>query len=908
MDNNQSTVVKHIKKLSELAFSEMAMIVFCLLLQFFSWASYSYLGKELYTFIPFGILGYDFIWVAVIFLLAAALRYFGRFSGMTLVVFFYMLKMVLSASSMLDVYIEATRQIGSWANGLADALAPFADSHAASSGAVSQSIGRFYEVVGFFVALLGVCVLCSWAVSIYRLACKHREELTREYKNSMLCYLVIGIVALLYICFDYEDLPNIVRNPFNNFPLALSALVAGIMLTMLLFNAIVSGVIYLLREHNNRKMAMRALMLSGVCLVVGLISWYVIEVLSYGVDWERVDTGLMLKISAWYFLRALAFIAMITCLLRAIYHRFVVPQGAPSKSAWTKTFDVRKWKTTSMVAIAVVALVAVVLILFKCCGSVKAGNDLLPVQKPAWEKFMVLTDDEVLLYKEADLASPTLEIMREDLESDAISFYYKWSNVGTQRGFVSNTCLLSRDVVLPILEESGEWYKVLVSDDEIGAQECYVQKRHGKEVKAEPITLEQVNAICSYNWSSAYLGLITKGDYENICFIAVSTEMYGDRLDVGVLYDGVLVNPLTRRIATRYREGWDGAFTVENDGVPVLVYGDALQREWQLDARVIEKEEEQHRLTISSLFEAVPERASEYQLVSYYIPDVATDRFFTFVIKTSGENNDAIAEGSDDVAQNVGTLKDFTYIVEGKTDPSLDPDDTYATMYSLYVRTGSGEKIPTELENFAISLNIIDQGDYDGDGYMEAVVYAWGGGAAINPPYVAYYDPSEGRFNQAYGFDDLGENPELKVEQWKGQTSFVSKVGLRRDRYVYEGHSVTLVEQIAPNVGKRNVTITKEKLFGASEESESRTIGIDIDGDGVDEQVTFYHESSAWQSVDRSMKLKSIVWSDGRQINENSEILGTSFSFLDSTTNGVPDILLDDAWFYKWDGETFTLQ
>lgn len=917
MENNQSNFLKK-NKLSGLAYAEIIILVFCLLLHFVSWASISYSGKEVFSFVPFAIFGTDFIYIFAIFLLAAIQHFFGRFSGITWVVVSHMVFLVLLTVTTLNECIEAINQVSGladFANGVSNMFGSVIGSRSNTSAmaSITQSVNRFYIVVLFFIALLTICLLCSWIVSICRLASKDRGTLACGYYRGMLGYFVIGFIAFLYINFNYDininhNIIETIKNQTNPYVFVFAIVVFYTMLYMLLINAIVVGIVNLLHKQN-KSMIGWSCALGGAFLVVFLILLKTIEVVSptdlldyletpYKLDY--VSIGEICEIGMWYMFRNLAFVAIVTCLLRTIYFLFFVPKETSPKETGTPKINgnYRRWLTISAIVLCILAIIFAVWMLLK--GNRKLGNDLLPVQKPTWEKFMVLTDDEVSFYKEADVTSPRLERMVENIESDACAVYFKWSDVKTQKGFVSDPYTLSKDAVLPILEEQGGWYKVLVSDDEIGAQECYVQKAHGKEVKAEPITLKLLNTIKSYNWSDASFGLITKGDYENICFISVSSEMDGDWLDVGVLYDGVLINPLTRRIHTRPQEGWRYPFEVEEAYFPVLVYGDILLRDGQLDARVIEKEEELHQLSIRDLFEAIPPKSSDYQMESYYIPNVATDRFFTFITKVSGENNDAISEGYTEE-----NLKDFTYMIAKTTDPEME--GSYTTYYSLYAKTSNGETISTKLDGY-VKLEILDQGDYDGDGLMEAVVYSWGGGNAILPPYIVYYDSEEEEFKKAEGFEVLGEEPDIKVEQWKGKTSFVNQRGLRLDRYVYEDHMVTLVEQNSLYAGKQNSKVTVKELFGTREEPEYKTVCIDIDGDGVSEQVTFYHENAPYLNGGKDMVLNRIVWADGREVNEGLNCSGTSISFLVSTTNGMPDILANEQWLYKWNGEAYISQ
>ena len=85
----------------------------------------------------------------------------------------------------------------------------------------------------------------------------------------------------------------------------------------------------------------------------------------------------------------------------------------------------------------VAAVLAILIGIFTCTGSKSSGgNDLLPVEEPTWEKFVVITQDTPL-YKETNTDSPKLAVTMEDLESDAIVRNFKWNNVPDRRGWTS---------------------------------------------------------------------------------------------------------------------------------------------------------------------------------------------------------------------------------------------------------------------------------------------------------------------------------------------------------------------------------------------------------------------------------------------------------------------------------------
>ena len=41
---------------------------------------------------------------------------------------------------------------------------------------------------------------------------------------------------------------------------------------------------------------------------------------------------------------------------------------------------------------------------------------------------------------------------------------------------------------------------------------------------------------------------------------------------------------------------------------------------------------------------------------------------------------------------------------------------------------------------------------------------------------------------------------------------------------------------------------------------------------------------------------------------ERLNVTGYSFTFLSSNNRGVPDILCDEAWIYRWDGNRYVLK
>lgn len=255
-----------------------------------------------------------------------------------------------------------------------------------------------------------------------------------------------------------------------------------------------------------------------------------------------------------------------------------------------------------------------------------------------------------------------------------------------------------------------------------------------------------------------------------------------------------------------------------------------------------------------------------------------------------------------DVEETVG-LSGFTYDVEGFYDSMVE-----STWYYLNAVTPTGEKVNTEVSSGAVKLSLLAQGDYDRDGEWEAIVYEWGGGNAVEPPYLVYYDKNEEVFKKVEGFEYICEDPEIKVEEWNGHTTFVVTVGLRRDRYVYNNHSLSIAERIVPELGTRVATISLGQLFKTDDVDMNRSIDIDIDGDGATEKLIFHHDAShalGWGKSMLLVKIEADDWSLPEDEDESLGVSGNTFTFLGLRDGVVPDILCDDAWLYRWNGEKY---
>lgn len=923
-------------KPSYLEYTEMVFLALCYISHYMSWASLSINGNNIFSFVPFDIFGSTFAFVMfVIIAIAIGMKFIGRFTGMTLLVLTNMVVLIYGARQALEGSMATADQIGALAGFASGISAAFGSMNSFNSGSVATGItpsaSSGYVLVSLLTFLLSACVFIQWILCGRRLATKHRNDIKGGYNVGMIGYGLVGFFALL-IVFSYYD--NIKRNGFSfskeqiqsMYIMAIGILTVVYMFGMFVINAVVAIVLKVLQERENANMTIWSLVAAAVCVfILGMLVVAEQENSLSASSFDGVNNFVSQFIEKGILMimfiigRCMAITAIITCLLRAVY--FSMFHNAETKEAEEAVVveptennaepsqepiqegvsyasesdeenseegssnDYKKYYIGGGIGVLLIALVC----FFTCSG--KKGNDLLPVEKPAWEKFVATTADEVHLYKEASEYSPQLEVAREDLESDAIDMYYKWSDQPDKKGYVSAPYTLYKDNVLPVIEEVDGWYKVTISEDLFGTETCYISKSACREVKPEPITPELLDTLETYKGYMATFGLQTEGKHKNICFISVFSEMDGSWLDAAVLYDGVLINPQTKRINTQSDYTQDDAFSIgEKDGMTALSYGKNLSlNEILFDARPIASKAKRGEFDLDNFFGSIPTTTSNTQEVSYYFPDVDKTQIFTFTQELTGSNT----PNNSEIASDQSNVPNINYVVDQDNDEN----------YGLFAEVNN-EKRDLDINGYH-ELRILDQRDYDGDGIKEALIYQWGGGNSIEAPYIVYYDTATESFKTAKGFQYQTEDPRISVEEWNGKPSFREDVGLRKDRYVYEDHEVKLVERILPDVGKIVCTITTDQLF-PSGGIEEKTISIDIDGDGVKEKVVLYHDDSRAMDYGASMQLENIYgdeWCLPDYGQDDLGVQGAKFSFLQSTTRNLPDILVDDAWLYKYNGE-----
>lgn len=107
------------------------------------------------------------------------------------------------------------------------------------------------------------------------------------------------------------------------------------------------------------------------------------------------------------------------------------------------------------------------------------------------------------------------------------------------------------------------------------------------------------------------------------------------------------------------------------------------------------------------------------------------------------------------------------------------------------------------------------------------------------------------------------------------------------------------------DVGKIRRTLSIKDVYPDDGNGE-RNMTFDFDGDGEEENVTFYRGTTHAEGYGKYMDIKKIKWSDGREAGseDGSLIFAGTFKFLTSETNGMPDIIAD-SYLKKWNGSSY---
>ena len=285
------------------------------------------------------------------------------------------------------------------------------------------------------------------------------------------------------------------------------------------------------------------------------------------------------------------------------------------------------------------------LALASCGGNTNGGNTEAPqeevmkdVKAPTWEKFVVVTQEDVTIYKAPDATSPMRMRCYEDAESDMVDMIDNWSDEECPDGYLQEPLSLYSEEVYPCLGEEGDFYKVALcglydKDDEVG----YIAKSAAQEIVPKPITdATAFNKNCSW----AHLRYFPDGKYKNMVMRTKYDELEGERINIGKLIDGVVAFPVNYSIdcycntetdslqfdEAEYEEG----MVVDNLGYPTSMrYESEDGYSIMLDFSKLTDEQ------VDKLYDAIVKEEPTYVEYQYYFPTIEAeyDRFQSFYVK-----------------------------------------------------------------------------------------------------------------------------------------------------------------------------------------------------------------------------------------------------------------------------------
>lgn len=529
-------------------------------------------------------------------------------------------------------------------------------------------------------------------------------------------------------------------------------------------------------------------------------------------------------------------------------------------------------KTKRNVFIALLVLVVVGAVAWFAFSNGNSKNNPLGVQKPKWEKFVVVDMDGYKFYKEADTSSPNMQVAVEKNAKYAPDVIRLWRGEKAPRKYEVDDCYNVKDEVYPVIDESAGWYKVYIGPGEIS--EAYIQSSCCREVKPEPITKEIIEKVKT---DEGYTHkFVEKGEFANLYIESGrNNEDDSEYVNVGELTEGCIVVPLSCSFAPYKNDVAD----VDMNNVSET----PDSKSWQLTCPEsywkTSPDYESGMFDVTQLKDtdirkivmAVRPSGNTDSKVWYYFPTVADDRFIEFEYSFSPA---AASEVEEDKAVTKYEVKNDMLMAEI-----------------------NGEMVNTEVDG-EMGIDLLGTFDLDGDGSMECAVWVNSGGNIVNPAKVITYDVENDKFVEA---GDLEYTEAPTVEDKDGKTVLLQRAGLRWILYAMEDHKLKRVEDEVKMVGSVRNTIEVDNIYGEDEQGDVK-ITQDFDGDGNDDELTFSRDLSHAGGYGQWMGLNTVVLADGTS--HDLGLMAAKFNILNQTTNGMPDIIADN-YLYRWDGSGY---
>ena len=269
-------------------------------------------------------------------------------------------------------------------------------------------------------------------------------------------------------------------------------------------------------------------------------------------------------------------------------------------------------------------------------------ESVIKVTPPPFIKFVVVTTEDAVLYKEADTKSPTLVRWDEaDCESDFCEIVYQWSDQPDKPGFELSTDVIPWEGrVFPVLGEEDGFYKVCTLNEWCVIESAFLPKDCVGDIESAAIKAEMLEAEDNY----FKCRVIKDGKYKDIVLIEEYDELYGETIQVGVLKDGVVIVPLVNRIDSYLdieqkediiiKDTEDQHLTT--DGTVDSTDDNFLLRYNKNLAMATEEDEEPHQLDLKKLsddqvakiVDTVTSKKPEYVNCMFHFPAAGLEYFY----------------------------------------------------------------------------------------------------------------------------------------------------------------------------------------------------------------------------------------------------------------------------------------
>lgn len=203
-------------------------------------------------------------------------------------------------------------------------------------------------------------------------------------------------------------------------------------------------------------------------------------------------------------------------------------------------------------------------------------------------------------------------------------------------------------------------------------------------------------------------------------------------------------------------------------------------------------------------------------------------------------------------------------------------------------------------------LSIVEQRDFDGDGYLDALVEnitACGGNCCPNRFFFVSARP-DGTFAVSDELADSWKDP--VIEKWKGKWSVVivsNNEGANNERPVeytrrfvlQDGKGIKVEEHRRPDM--KAIVEMRSEIFKTDDPGETHSFQYDLDGDGKKDTIS----GRLWARWGRI--LWTVDFANGKTF--SSDDACKRIGVLSTKTNGANDLVCDQDTVLHWNGSEY---